>query len=312
MEGSATKEMESELKETEGRDISPREKIPEMIDITVTMETDLKETRREISLRERMPDVTDATEERETDLEETGRREKFLQKNAPEEVNTAVEVETGSKETGGEISPREKIPDVTDVTEEGETELEETERREISTQEKAPEVKTMGDVEADFKEIEKEISPQEKVLVEITVVGEREINLKETKKRDISLIEKVSGKMTAIEETETDLKETGRKVSLRKSESEESAMEGMVVDLEKTEKVDISLREDEPKETGTSKPSDTDLVQSSGGDCSTLPSLNIKVCIFLSFKIILNTLSAKHYQNNSIVIALKSKNVYNL
>lgn len=275
MEGNTTKEMESELNETERRDISPREKIPETIDITVEMETDLKETGREMSPREKIPEMTDTTEERDTDLDEAERREIALQENAPEEVNTVGEVETGLKETGREISPREKIPQVTDVTEERETDLEETEKLEISSREKAPEVTTIGEMETDLKEIEKEISPREKVLVGISVIGEMEINLKETGKRDISLMEKVSGKMTVIEETEADLKETGRKIPLRKSGSEEISATEEITDLKKTGKIDISLREKEPEETGTLRQTETDSMQSSSGDCGTLPPLNI-------------------------------------
>ncbi|XP_074184954.1 transcription factor TFIIIB component B'' homolog isoform X2 [Rhinolophus sinicus] len=295
-------EMETDLKET-GREMSPREKIPEMTDTTEERETDLeetgrreislqenapeevhaigegetglKETGREISPREKIPEVTDVTEEREMDLEETGRREISLQENAPEEVHTIGEGETGLKETGREISPREKIPEVTDVTEERETDLEETERREISTPAKAPEVKTVGEMETDLKEIEKEISPREKVLVGISVIGEMEINVKETRKRDISLMEKLSGKMTVIEETEAVLKETERKISLRESGSEEISATEEMADLEKTGKIDISLRKNEPEETGTSRQTETDSMQSSSGDCGTLPPLNI-------------------------------------
>ncbi|XP_016069379.1 PREDICTED: transcription factor TFIIIB component B'' homolog isoform X2 [Miniopterus natalensis] len=385
VEANTTKEMESELEETGSRDISPRDKVPEMIDIPVDMETDLKETGREISPREKIPEVTGATEERETDLEETERSEIFLkenaleevntvgemetglketgrdispsekipevtnateeietelegtrrrevftqekapevktvgevetglkepgreispreempevtgateemetesegtrrrelstQDNAPEQVNTVGEVETGLKETGREISPREMVPEVTNATEERETESEETRRREISTQEKAAEVQTIGEVETNLKETEKETFSRERVLERISATGERE-NLKETRKRDISLMEKTSGKMAAINVTEADLKETGRKISLGKSGSEEiGAAEEMVADLKKTGKIDISLRENEPEETGTSKQTETDLLQSRSADCSAVPSLNIK------------------------------------
>ncbi|XP_030701016.2 transcription factor TFIIIB component B'' homolog isoform X1 [Globicephala melas] len=278
VETNTAKEMESDLKETERKDISPREKIPEMIDVTVEMETDLRETGREIFPREKITKVTDATEERETDLEETERREISVQENAPEEVDTIGEVKTGLKETGREISPREEIPEMIDAAEEVETDLEETERREIPTQEKASELKTIDDeMETDLNKIGIEISPREKVLVGTSATGEREIDLEETGKRDISLMEKVSGKMTAIEETEADLKETGREISFRKSRSEEiSASEEKVADLEKTGKIDISLRENEPEETGTSRQTETDSLQRGSSDCSAVPSLNIK------------------------------------
>ncbi|XP_059948995.1 transcription factor TFIIIB component B'' homolog isoform X2 [Mesoplodon densirostris] len=278
VETNTAKEMESDLKETERKDISPREKIPEMIDVTVEMETDLRETGREVFPREKITKVTDATEERETDLEETERREISLQENAPEEVGTIGEVKTDLKETGREISPREKIPEMIDAAEEVETDLEETERREIPTQEKASELKAIDDeMETDLNKIGIEISPREKVLVGISATGEREIDLEETGKRDISLMEKVSGNMTTIEETEADLKETGREISFRKSRSEEiSASEEKVADLEKTGKIDISLRENEPEETGTSRQTETDSLQRGSGDCSAVPSLNIK------------------------------------
>ncbi|XP_057597481.1 transcription factor TFIIIB component B'' homolog isoform X2 [Hippopotamus amphibius kiboko] len=273
-----TVEMETDLKETGRKDISPREKIPEMLDVTVEMETDLKETEREIFPSEEITEVTDATEESETDLEETERREISLQENTPETVDTIGEVETDLKEIGREISPWEKIPEMIDAVEKVETGLEETDRRDISTQEKASEVKTIGDeMETNLKEIGIEISPKEKVLVGISATGEREIDLEDTGKRNISLMEKVSGQVTAIEETEADLKETEREISLRKSRSEEnSASEGKVADWEKIGKIDISLRENEPEETGTSRQTETDSLQSGSGDCSAVPSLNVE------------------------------------
>ncbi|KAM5328380.1 transcription factor TFIIIB component B'' homolog isoform 2-T2 [Glossophaga mutica] len=328
VEANTAKETESELQETEGRDISPRKKVPEMIDITVEMETGLKKTEREISPRRKIPEVvTGAAEEIETELEETGRRETspqenaledntvgeveaglketggeisprdkvpevtytteeieteleettsevLLQENAPED-NTVGEVEAGLKESGGEISPTDKVPEVSNATEEGETGWEETERREISAQEKSPGVKTIDEVETDLKEIEKEISSREKELVGISAIGEREIKVKETG-GDVSLMEKVSGKMAAIKVTEADLRETGE-ISLMENGSEEiNHKEEMVADLQKTGKVDISLRENEPEETGTLLQTETDLMPSSSADCSAVPSLNIK------------------------------------
>ncbi|XP_007176014.2 transcription factor TFIIIB component B'' homolog isoform X4 [Balaenoptera acutorostrata] len=274
----ATEERETDLEETEGREISLQENAPEEVDTIGEVKTGLKETGREISPREKIPEMIDTAEEVETDLEETERREISLQENAPEEVDTIGEVKTGLKETGREISPREKIPEVIDATEEVETDLEETERREIPTQEKTSGLKTIDDeMETDLNKIGIEISPRENVLVGTSATGEREIDLEETGKRDISLMEKVSGKMTAIEETEADLKETGREISLRKSGSEEiSASEEKVADLEKTGKIDISLRENEPEETGTSRQTETDSLQRGSGDCSAVPSLNIK------------------------------------
>ncbi|XP_008689539.2 transcription factor TFIIIB component B'' homolog [Ursus maritimus] len=302
MEANTTKEMESYLKETE-RDNPPREKIPEMMDNTVEMETDLKETGREVSPgdtvsevsdvteetvinledtgrevspRDTVSEVSDVTEERVTDWEETGRREISLQENAPE-VSTIDEIETGLEETGSEVSVRENVPEMVDTTEEKETHLEETERKEIDTDGKAPQVKTQGEMETDWKEIEKGTSLREKVLVGISVIGEREIDSKQTGERDLSLMEKVSGKTTPIEETEVESKEGGGDISLEKCISEEmSAPEEMAADLEKTGKIDIPLRENGAEETRTSRQTDTDFMQSSTSCCSTVPSLNIK------------------------------------
>ncbi|XP_045421786.1 transcription factor TFIIIB component B'' homolog isoform X3 [Lemur catta] len=272
------KEMESDLKETGRRDVSSREKLPEVIDVIMEMETGLKVTGREISAREKIPDVIHATEEIDTDLEETGRRQIFPQENGPKEAKPVCEMETGLKETGREISPREKIPEMIDVIEEREADLEETERREITAWVKAPEeVKTVGEMEADLKEIGGEISQREKVIVEVSAIGEREIDLKETGKRDVSMMEMPSGRMTAIEEMEADLEETGREISLREKGSEEICVNKEVVaDLKKTRKIDISPREDQREETGISRQTETNLMQNKSGDCSPTPSLDIK------------------------------------
>nr|XP_005889421.1 PREDICTED: transcription factor TFIIIB component B'' homolog [Bos mutus] len=264
-------EMETDLKETGKNDISPREKIPEMIDVAAEMETDLKETRREIFPREEITVVTDATEERKTDLEETERREMSLQENAPEEVDTIGEVETDLKKTEREISPNEEITEMPDAAEEVETDLEETDR-EISTQENASEVKTVGDeMEIDLKEIGIETSPREKVLVGISATGERETDLEETGQRDIFLMRKASAKVAAVEEIEADLKDTGKEISLTKSRSEE--IEKSMADLENIEEIDISLREKDPEDTGTSSQAEADPLQTSSDDSSTVSSL---------------------------------------
>ncbi|XP_066232678.1 transcription factor TFIIIB component B'' homolog isoform X2 [Saccopteryx leptura] len=274
-EVSTAGDLESDLAETERNELSLQESAPE-VSTAGEVESDLAETERnELSLQESAPEVSTAGEV-ESDLAETERNELSLQESAPE-VSTAGEVESDLKETGREISPREKIPEVTGAIEEIQTDLAETERNELSLQESAPkEVSTAGEVKKGLKEIEKEIPPRQNVLVGISAVQEREINLKENGKRDISLMEKVSEKMAAIRVTETDLKETGRSISLNESGSEEiSATEEMVADLKKTG-TDICLRENEPKKTGTSLQTETDLIQSSGADCSTVPSLNIQ------------------------------------
>ncbi|XP_023606746.1 transcription factor TFIIIB component B'' homolog isoform X6 [Myotis lucifugus] len=270
-----TEERETDLEETRRREISTQEKAPEVYTVG-EVGTDLNETGMVISPREEIPEVTmtNANEERELDLEETEKREISTQEKAPE-VNTVGEAEAGLKEPGRKISPRKEIPEVTmtNTAAERETDLKETRRREIPTQEKAQEDRIIGEVEADLKEIGKETFSKEKVLVGISAIGKREINLKETGKRDISLMER----MAVFKVTEADLKETGRQISLRKIGSEEiSATEEMVAGLDKTEKIGISLRENEPEVTGTSLQTETDLMQSRSADCSAVPSLNIK------------------------------------
>ncbi|GAB5566940.1 transcription factor TFIIIB component B'' homolog isoform X1 [Prionailurus iriomotensis] len=270
-----TEKRVTDLKET-GRAVSPRDSISEMSDVTEERMTDLEETGREVSIRDIISEIPDVTEERMTDLEETGRREISLQEDAPEEVSTTDEVETGLEETGREISVRENIPEVIDVTEERETSVEETERREIDTQGKALQVKTVGEMETDWKEIGKETSLRAKVPVEISALGESEIDLEETGERDLSLMENILGKTTAIEETEADMKQSGRAISLRNPSSEISATEEMVADLGTPREMDISLRKYEAEETRTSRQMETDLMQSSSGGCSTVPSLDTK------------------------------------
>ncbi|XP_075864202.1 transcription factor TFIIIB component B'' homolog isoform X2 [Microcebus murinus] len=278
VEINTAKKMESDLKETGRRDVSSREKISEVIDVIMEMETGLKVTGREISIREKIPEVIDATEEIDTALEETGRREIFPQENGPKEAKPECETETGLKETGREMPTREMIPEMIDVTEERETNLEETERREITAWVKAPEeIKTIGKMEADLKEIGGEISQREEVIVEVSAVGNREIDLKETGKRDVSMMEMPSGSMTAIEEMEADLEETGREISLRERGSEEICVnKEMVADLEKNEKIDISPGENEREETGISRQTERNLMPSGSGDCTPTPSLDIK------------------------------------
>ncbi|XP_032191918.1 transcription factor TFIIIB component B'' homolog isoform X7 [Mustela erminea] len=265
----------SDVTEETGREVSPRDIVSEVSDVTEERVINLEETGREVSPRDTVSEVSDITEEIVTDLEETGRRKIPLQENAPE-VSTIDEVETHLEETGSEVSVGENVPEIVDAIKERETHLEETERREIDIEEKAPEAKTQGEMETDWKEIEKGTSLGEKVLLGISATGEREIDLKETGEGDLSLMEKVSGKTTAIEETEAESKETGD-VSSKKSRSEEiSAPEEMAADLEKTGKIDISLRKYGAEETRTSRQNDTDLMQSSSSCCNTVSSLTIK------------------------------------
>uniref|UniRef100_A0A673VAP6 B double prime 1, subunit of RNA polymerase III transcription initiation factor IIIB n=1 Tax=Suricata suricatta TaxID=37032 RepID=A0A673VAP6_SURSU len=269
-----TVEMETDSKET-GGEVSLRENMSEVSDVIEERVTDLKETGREVSLKDTISEVSDVTEERVTDLEDTRRREISLQEDAPEEVSTTDEVETGLKESRREISVRENITKVIDAAKEKETYVEETEEREIDTQGKALQVKTPGEMETDWPEIGKETSLREKVLVEISALGESKSDLKETGEREPSPMENILGKTTAIEETEADLKETGRRISLRKSRSGISATEEMATDLEEPGEMDISLRE-HGAEIRTSQQMETDLMQSNSGGCSTVPALDIK------------------------------------
>uniref|UniRef100_A0A673V888 B double prime 1, subunit of RNA polymerase III transcription initiation factor IIIB n=1 Tax=Suricata suricatta TaxID=37032 RepID=A0A673V888_SURSU len=262
-----TVEMETDSKET-GGEVSLRENMSEVSDVIEERVTDLKETGREVSLKDTISEVSDVTEERVTDLEDTRRREISLQEDAPEEVSTTDEVETGLKESRREISVRENITKVIDAAKEKETYVEETEEREIDTQGKALQVKTPGEMETDWPEIGKETSLREKVLVEISALGESKSDLKETGEREPSPMENILGKTTAIEETEADLKETGRRISLRKSRSGISATEEMATDLEEPGEMDISLRE-HGAEIRTSQQMETDLMQSNSGGCST-------------------------------------------
>ncbi|XP_072601468.1 transcription factor TFIIIB component B'' homolog isoform X2 [Vulpes vulpes] len=267
-----TEERVINLEET-GKEVSPRDTILEVSELTEERVVNLEETGREASPKDTISEVSELTEERVINLEETGRREISLQENAPE-VSTTDEVETGLEETRSEISIRENVPEMVDATEEREIHLEETERGEIDIE---GEVKTQGEMETDWKEIGKETSPREKVPMDISAIREKEIDLKETEERNLSLMEKQSGKITAIEETEADLKETGGDICLRESRLEEiSPPEEMAADLEKTGKIDISLRKNGAEETKTSRQTETDLIQSSSSCCSTVPSLNIK------------------------------------
>ena len=163
-------------------------------------------------------------------------------------------------------------------------------------------------MEIDLKETGIEISLGEKVLVGISATGERETDLEESGQRDVFLMEKASGKVAAIVEIEADLTDTGKEISLTKSRSEE--IEESLADLENIEKIDISLREKEPEETGTSSRAEADSLQTSSGDDSTVASLSNRVCIFLSFKNIFRIVFLeKTYQSNSRIITVKSNDI---
>jgi transcription factor TFIIIB component B'' len=175
-----------------------------------------------------------------------------------------------------------------DSTEESETDLEETKGREIPVLPQAPEEgKTIGEMEIYSKGIIGEKSYKEEILVDVSAIGEREMDLKETGKTDISLVETVSGEMIATEETKADLKETGREVSLSwdRVSGDTDISEGMVADLERPGNVDICLRENEAEESGTSRQTETNTMQSGSGNCNPSPAQDMKVSVFLFFKV---------------------------
>nr|KAF6365817.1 B double prime 1, subunit of RNA polymerase III transcription initiation factor IIIB [Pipistrellus kuhlii] len=252
------------------RDISSKEELPEEIVVSGKKAA----ARLEISSKEKVPVEASTTKEIESKLKETGRRDISLREKKPEMIDFTMETVTDLKETGREISLREKILEVTGAIEERETDFEGIEKREISTQEKAPEVNTVGEAEAGMKEPGREISLREE-RPEVTMTDateEREMDLEETRRREISTQEKApEDRVTG--EVEADLKEIGKETFSREKIS---AVGEMVAGLEKTEKIDISLKENEPEETGTSLQIDTDLMQSRSADCSAVPSLNIK------------------------------------
>ncbi|XP_007941553.1 transcription factor TFIIIB component B'' homolog [Orycteropus afer afer] len=272
----ASEKRKPDLEET-GGEISPQEKASEEVKTVGEIKKSLKKTEREIFPRRKVPEMIAASEEIEQDLEETGRGKTSPREKAPEEVKTVGEVETGLEESRVEVSPGKKIPEMTVASEERETHLEETGRGEISPWEKAPEeVKIVGKVETDLEETEGEISPREKVLEEVSAIEEREIDLKETGKENIFLMDKLSGKMTIFEEME-DLKDTGAEIFLRERGSEEmSATEETVADLKNTAKIDTAPRKSEPEEDGSSRQTETNLIQSSSDHCSHMPPPDIQ------------------------------------
>ncbi|XP_054411590.2 transcription factor TFIIIB component B'' homolog isoform X4 [Pongo abelii] len=252
----ATEEIDKNLEETERRKISPRENGPEEVKPVDEMETDLKATGRESSPREKTPEVIDATEE--IDLEET-EREISPQENGLEEVKPLGEMETDLKAAGRESSPREKTPQVIDAIEEIEIDLEETER-EISPQENGlEEVKPLGEMETDLKATGREISPREKTPEVIDATEEIDKDLEETGRREISPEENGPEEVKPVDEMETDLKATGRESSPREKTPEViDAAEVIEVDLEETER-EISPQENGPEEVKPVGKMETDL-----------------------------------------------------
>ncbi|XP_032966342.1 transcription factor TFIIIB component B'' homolog isoform X2 [Rhinolophus ferrumequinum] len=196
-------ERETDLEETGRREISLQANAPEEVHTVGEGETGLKETGKEMSPREKIPEVTDVTEERETDLEETERREISTQEKAPE-VKTAGEMETDLKEIEKEISPREKVLLEISVTGEMEINVKETRKRDISLMEKeSGKMTVIEETQADLKETERKISLRESGSEEISATEEM-ADLEKTGKIDVSLRKNEPEETGTSRQTETD------------------------------------------------------------------------------------------------------------
>ncbi|XP_037384975.1 transcription factor TFIIIB component B'' homolog [Talpa occidentalis] len=209
VEGDTIKEMESDLKETGRSDTSPRKKIPEMIEVAVEMETDFKESGKEISPGKKIPEVTIVSEGKKTDLEETGKGEISLQENAPEEVTTVGEVQTGLKETGKENSLREKVLVGISALGEREIHLKETEKAGVSLMETGSgTVTAIEQTEAYLKKTGGEVSLRKNRSEEISATEEMVADLENTGKIDVSLRKNEPEQTDTSRQTETDLIQT--------------------------------------------------------------------------------------------------------
>ncbi|XP_027376326.1 transcription factor TFIIIB component B'' homolog isoform X1 [Bos indicus x Bos taurus] len=269
-----TVEMETDLKETEENDISPREKMPEISDVTVEMKTDLKETEKnDISPMEKIPEMIDVIAEMETDLKETGKNDICLREKMPEMSDVTAEMETDLKETEkNDISPREKVPEMSDIIAEMETDLKETGKNDISPREKMPETSdVIAEMETDLKETRKnDISPREKMPETSDVIAERETDLKEARKNDISPRETVPDMINVTAEMGTDLKETGKNdISPREKIPEMIDVSVEIqTDSKETGKNDISPREKMPEMSDVTEEMWTDMKETEKNDIS--------------------------------------------
>ncbi|XP_048656066.1 transcription factor TFIIIB component B'' homolog [Marmota marmota marmota] len=270
-----TQERKTDLEETEGREISGLVKAPEEVTTIDEMKTDLKESIGDISQREKVLVTVNDLEEREVDLKETG-RDISLMETVAGEMTAIEEMEADLKDTGIDISLMETVSGEMTAVEGMETDLKDT-RRDISPMKTiSGEMTAIEGMEADLKEIETDISLMQTISGKITAIAGMEADLKDTG-RDISPMETISEEMIATEGMEADLKDTGKKNSLGKRGSEKMGVtEEMVADLEKTGKTDISPRENESEESSTSKQTEANVMQSSSGDTSTVPSLDMK------------------------------------
>ncbi|KAM4871128.1 transcription factor TFIIIB component B'' homolog isoform X1 [Urocitellus parryii] len=270
-----TQERKTDLEETEGREISALVKAPEEVTTIDEMKTDLKESTGDISQREKVLVTVSDLEEREVDLKETG-RDISLMETIAGEMTAIEEMEADLKDTGIDISLTETVSGEMTAVEGMETDLKDTGRDISPMKTISGEMTAIEGIEADLKEIETDISLTETISGKITAIAGMEADLKDTG-RDISQMETISEEMIATEGMEADLKDTGRKNSLGKRGSEKMGVtEEMVADLEKTGKTDISPRENESEESSTSKQTEANVIQSSSGDTSTVPSLDMK------------------------------------
>ncbi|ELV10304.1 Transcription factor TFIIIB component B'' like protein [Tupaia chinensis] len=245
-----SEEIHTDLEEARRREIFPQENIPEEDRSIREIEKDLKEPEKEISPREGVSEVIDDAEEIDIGLEKTGKREISLQDSTPEETTPIGEMETALKENEREISPREDILELKDVTEEIDTDLEEAGRREIAPQENVlEESRPVSQIETVLEETKRKISPREEIPEVIDVTEEIDTNLEETGKREISSQDSIPGEARPIGEMETGLKETEGEISPREDTPE-------MMDV--TEKVDTDLektgREIAPQENVSEEP----------------------------------------------------------
>ncbi|XP_060047212.1 transcription factor TFIIIB component B'' homolog isoform X2 [Erinaceus europaeus] len=282
--------MDTEVTETDMKGTSPRKEL--LVDLSVFGEEENEVATRNTSLLEKISEVVMDTEVTETDLKETSpRKELLVGVSAFGEEETTLneaatrhtsllekisEVVTGIEETETDLketSPRKELLVRVSAFGDKEITLNESAKRDISLLEKASEMVTdIEETEADLKEC----SLREELGEGISAIGDK-ITFNETATRDTSLMEKTLEMVTDFEETMAGLKETVGNISLIKDTLEEiRADEEMMQDMKQTGNINISLRENEPEETGTSRQTETDLMHSSCGDCNTVSPPDVK------------------------------------
>ncbi|KAM6224343.1 transcription factor TFIIIB component B'' homolog [Rhynchocyon petersi] len=234
-------EREADLEESGRTEISSRETVSEEVKSIGEAEKDLKTREGEISLVKMITDKIAAPEEREN-IEESGGTAISSWKTVPEEVKPIGQIEKGLEETERENSPRKEVIEMMAVPEEREADLEETRRTEISSWEPVPEkVKTTGGVEKDLKTTEAETSLGQIITEKIAASEERQVDLEETERTEISSWKTVSEEVRLIAEVEKDLKTTEAETSLGQMITEKiAASEERETNLEETERTERS------------------------------------------------------------------------